>query len=748
MSSSPTSIRLAIEGMRCAGCVSAVERALRAVPGVVEASVNFADHTAEVSGQAEVIALTTAVAAAGYQASEMVDEEAAEREKEVAEAARYRTLLHKSWFALGVAVPALLFGFPAMLGPMTSENTMPHWLMAWGSLALALLTLAVMVVSGGQFFRGFWNSLRHRHANMDTLIALGTGAAWGYSLAVTLAPEWFPGGTAEPFWDVIPVVIGLVVLGQALEMRARGRTSAAVQRLIGLKPKTARVVRDGQEIDIPLAEVRVGDTVRARPGEKIAVDGVVVDGHSSVDESMLTGEPLPLEKTAGDEITGGTLNKSGSLLFRATRVGKETALARIVEAVRQAQGAKPAIGRLADRVAGVFVPAVLVVAVLAFFLWFNVGPEPHLNYAFVVAVAVLVIACPCALGLATPMAVMVGVGKAAEYGILIRNGDALQQAGRLTAVVLDKTGTVTQGKPAVTQVIAAPGWEEIRVLHLAASLEAASEHPLAEAVVAAARSRGLELEAAAKFQAAAGQGVWGEVGGHALLLGNLRFIQNFGIDCEGLQDEAAKLTEQAATPIYAAVDGQLAGLIAMADPVKTDSAAAVQALHRMGLKVVLLTGDGLTTAQAVAQQVGIDTVFAEVLPHDKAARIADLQARGEVVAMVGDGINDAIALSRAEVGFAIGTGTDVAIEAADIALMSGSLAGVPNAIAISRATLRNIRQNLFGAFIYNIIGIPIAAGVLYPLFGLLLNPMIAGAAMAMSSVTVVSNAGRLRNFKP
>jgi len=740
---SPTHVRLAIEGMRCAGCVATVEKALRGVPGVVEASVNFADHTAEVNGQAEVAVLAAAVAAAGYQASEVVDEEAAERDKETTETARCRSLLHKSWFALGVAIPALLFGFPAML-----SGGMPHGLMAWGSPVLALLTLAVMAVSGSQFFSGFWNSLRHRHANMDTLIALGTGAAWGYSLAVTLAPGWFPGGTAEPFWDVIPVVIGLVVLGQALEMRARGRTSAAVQRLIGLRPKTARVVRDGQEMDVPLAEVRVGDTVRARPGEKIAVDGVVVDGHSSVDESMLTGEPLPVEKTVGDEITGGTLNKSGSLLYRATKVGKDTALARIVEAVRQAQGAKPAIGRLADRIAGVFVPVVLVIAVLAFAVWFYFGPEPQLNYAFVVAVTVLVIACPCALGLATPMAVMVGVGKAAEYGILIRNGDALQQAGRLTTVVLDKTGTVTQGKPTVTQVIAAPGWEEGQVLQLAASLEAASEHPLAEAVLEAAHHRGLEPKAVTNFKSAAGLGVHGEVGGQALLLGNPRFMQNNGIDHEGLKIEAARLAQQAATSIYVAVDGQLAGLIAVADPVKPDSAEAVAALKNLGLKVVLLTGDNQATADAIARQVGIDAVFAEVLPQDKAAKIAELQAQGEVVAMVGDGINDAIALTRAEVGFAIGTGADVAIEAADIALMSGSLAGVPNAIAISRATLRNIRQNLFGAFIYNIVGIPLAAGALYPLFGLLLNPMIAGAAMAMSSVTVVSNAGRLRSFKP
>ena len=743
MPSSPPPIRLALDGLRCAGCAASVEKALRAVPGVAQAQVNFASRSAEIRGQANVAALIAAVAAAGYQASEVIDEEAAERARESAELARYRRLLHKSWFALAIAVPALLFGFPAMLG-----GAMPPLLITWGSPLLALLTLAVMVVSGGQFFSGFWKSLRHRRANMDTLIALGTGAAWAYSLALTLAPRAFPEGTAEPFWDVIPVVIGLVVLGQALEMRARGRTSAAVQKLIGLKPKTARVLRDGQETDIALEHVRVGDSVRVRPGEKIAVDGVVIDGHSSVDESMLTGEPVPVEKNIGTEVTGGALNKSGSLLYRATRVGRDTALARIVEAVRQAQGAKPAIGRLADQIAAVFVPVVLAIALLAFLLWFNLGPEPRFNFAMVVAVAVLVIACPCALGLATPMAVMVGVGKAAEYGILIRNGDALQQAGRLTAVVLDKTGTVTQGKPTLLQIMPAPGWEENRVLQLAASLEAASEHPLAEAVLAAAAQRGLPPMATTNFEAVAGHGVAGQISALEVRLGNARFMLKHAIDCAPLAGEAARLTQLAATPLYLAVDGQLAGLLAVADPLKPDSAAAVQALKQLGLKIILLTGDNTATAHSIAAQIGIETVFAEVLPQEKAAIIAELQAQGEVVAMVGDGINDAIALTRAEVGFAIGTGTDVAIEAADIALMSGSLAGVPNAIAISRATLRNIRQNLFGAFIYNIIGIPLAAGALYPLFGLLLNPMIAGAAMAMSSLTVVSNAGRLRYFRP
>jgi len=739
----PAAVRLAIDGMRCAGCVANVEKALRTVPGAAEANVNFAGHTAEINGEADIAALLAAVSKAGYQASEIVDEETAESEKNAAELAHYRVLLRKSWFALAVAVPALAFGFPAMMG-----GYMPHAVMQLGSPVLAVLTLAVMLYSGPQFFVGAWKSLRNHTATMDTLIALGMGAAWGYSAVVMTAPQLFPAGTAEPFWDVIAVVIGLVVLGQALEMRARGRTSEAVKRLIGLKPKTARVVRDGNEIDVPLAEVRLGDTLRVRPGEKIAVDGTLIDGHSNVDESMLTGEPMPVEKTVGSEVTGGTLNKTGTFLYRATRVGRDTALSRIVEMVRQAQGAKPAIGRLADKVAAYFVPTVLMIAVAAFVIWFDFGPQPHLSHAMVAAVTVLVIACPCALGLATPMSVMVGVGKAAECGILIRNGDALQQAGQLTTVILDKTGTVTLGKPAVTALVPAVGWDEETLLRLAASLETGSEHPLAGAIMEAAKNRSLALANTENFQAIAGHGVQGVIEGKALLFGNYKFMQDNGIDCAALQPRAAQLAESAATPMFLAANGQLVGIIAVADPIKPDSKAAIARLHAMGIKVAMLTGDNAATARAVAAQVDIDEVFAEVLPQDKDKKVAELMARGEKVGMVGDGINDAIALTRADVGFAIGTGTDVAIESADITLMSGSLSGVPNAIAISRATVRNIKQNLFGAFIYNALGIPVAAGLLYPLSGLLLNPMIAGAAMAMSSVTVVSNAGRLRWFKP
>ncbi len=736
------SIRLAIDGLRCAGCVSSVENALRAVDGVAAAEVNFAGHTAFVTGNIPVAGLIAAVTNAGYGACEIVDQDLAGLEKQAAEYTQYRKLLYKAWFALAVAVPALMVGIPPMLG------WGDHHAMQMASPWLALLTLLVMLVSGRQFFVGMWRALRNNHATMDTLVALGMAAAWSYSALATFVPALFPATRNEPFWDVIPVVIGLVVLGQALEMRARGRASSAVTRLVGLKPRTARVVRGGQELDLPLVDVCVGDILRVRPGERIAVDGLVIDGHSSVDASMLTGEAMPVEVAAGSNVTAGTLNMVGSFLYRATRVGADTALAHIIELVRQAQGAKPAIGRLADRVAGVFVPVVLVISVLSFAVWYFFGPEPQFNYAMVVAVSVLIIACPCALGLATPMAVMVGVGLAAEQGVLIRNGNALQQAGKLTAIILDKTGTVTQGRPDVTAVIPAEGWDEDRLLQLAASLEAGSEHPLATAVLDAANSHGLTLDKVEGFAAIAGHGVHGLIDGRQILFGNLKLLQQHGIDASAWRDHATTLAATAATLVYLAVDAKLAGLIAISDPIKLDSRAAIERLQQLGLKVILLTGDQRAIAESVAVKVGINTVFFEVLPQDKGRTIAELMTQGEIVGMVGDGINDAIALASSDVGFAIGTGTDVAIEAADIILMSGSLHGVANAIAISRATMKNIRQNLFGAFLYNALGIPIAAGALYPFFGVLLNPMLAGAAMAMSSLTVVSNAGRLRRFSP
>ena len=536
--------------------------------------------------------------------------------------------------------------------------------------------------------------------------------------------------------------------GKHPRSRARGKPSEAIKRLIGLQPKTARVIRNGQEMDVPISEVGLDETLRVRPGEKIPVDGVIIEGHSSVDESMLTGEPMPVEKKVGDEVTGGTLNTSGTFLFQAKHIGADTALARIIEMVRRAQSSKPAIGRLADKISSVFVPAVLIIAVLTLLAWFNLGPEPKLSFMLVTTMTVLIIACPCALGLATPISIMVGVGKAAEYGILIRNGEALQQAGKLTTVVLDKTGTVTAGHPTVTMLVPIAGFDDKQLLIFAASLEAGSEHPLAQAIVEAAHTRSLSLLPLSGFEALTGRGVRGSVDGRAVLFGNARFMNEQGIELDDLPTRAAQLAEQAQTPMYLAVDGKAAGIVAVADPIKPDSKAAIARMHALGLKVVMITGDNHATADAVARQVGIDEVLAEVLPGDKAAKVAELQGRGKVVGMVGDGINDAPALAQADVGYAIGTGTDVAIESADVTLMRGSLHGVPDAIAISRATVRNIKQNLFGAFIYNVLGIPIAAGVLYPFIGLLLNPVIAGAAMAMSSVTVVSNANRLRWLTP
>ena len=728
--------------MSCAGCVASVRKALLAVPGVVSAEVNFAEHTAQVTGEVRTEALVQAIVAAGYNAAEMTGpEDLAERE--ALEAGHYHRLLRK-------AVVAALLGMPLMAGDwlgLLPAVAYPADSLFW--LGVGIVTFVVLVYAGGHFYTGAWQSLRRHNANMDTLIALGTGSAWLYSMAVVLFPEQIPSLARHAYFEAAAVILALLNFGAALEMKARSRSSQAIKKLIGLQPRTACVIREGREADIPIEQVGLDETVRVHPGEKIPVDGVIIEGRSSVDVSMLTGEPLPVEKAVGDEVIGGTLNRTGSFLLRTRRIGRDTVLAHIIEMVRTAQGSRPPVARLVDQVTGVFVPVVLLISVLTFLAWFNFGPEPKIGYSIVTAITVLVIACPCALGLATPISIMVGIGKAAEQGILIRSGEALQRARKVTTVVLDKTGTVTEGRPRVTSIETVRGWETSALLGLAAGVEAGSEHALAEAIVAAARSRAIEPERVKGFEAIAGHGVRGDThDGRRVLLGNAKLLHDHGIDVTPL---LALYDERAATgqsSVFLAVDNELAGMITVADPVKADAAAAIARLKARGLRLVLLTGDARATAQAVAQAVGIPEYLAEVLPDGKAAHVAALQEQGEVVAMVGDGINDAPVLARADVGFALGTGTDVAIESADVTLMGGSLQGVADAIAISHATVRNIWQNLFGAFFYNGLGIPIAAGALYPLTGMLLNPMIAGAAMALSSVTVVSNANRLRRFHP
>jgi len=735
-------IRLSVSGMSCAGCVSSVEEALKGVAGVSVANVNFAEHTASVEGDVSAQALIDAIQSAGYDAAELVSAED-ETEKEAAELAYYRALLKKAGFAAVIGFPQFILGMSGFLPTFETSSGRLFW------LAIGLLTVVVLIYSGGHFFSGAWKSARNHNANMDTLIALGTGTAWFYSMVIIAKPDLVPPMAQHAYFEAAAIIIALINFGSALEMRARGKTSEAIKRLLGLQPKTARVVRNGVEEDIPIEEVGLDETLRVRPGERIAVDGTIIEGYSSIDESMLTGEPIPVQKRTGDEVVTGTINKTGTFLFQAKRIGKDTALAQIIEMVRTAQASKPAIGRLVDKVAAVFVPSVLIVAIVTFLAWINfAGGEQAVTFAIVTAMTVLIIACPCALGLATPISIMAGVGKAAEFGALIRNGDALQQAGKLSTIILDKTGTVTEGRPSVTSVIALDDWTEEKLLQWGASIEKGSEHPLAEAIVSRASEQKVTLLPVDGFSAIAGHGVEAVIEGKTVLLGNRKLMTDRGIDVQALEASVLELTHQAQTPMFMAVDNKAAGILSVADAIKADSGEAIRRLQDLGLSVVLLTGDNRVTAAAVAKQVGIVEVIAEVLPQEKADKVAALQARGELVGMVGDGINDAPALARADVGFAIGTGTDVAIESADITLMRGSLLNVVDSIAISRATVRNIKQNLFGAFVYNSLGIPIAAGVLFPFIGMLLNPMIAGGAMAMSSLTVVMNANRLRFFKP
>ncbi len=738
--------RIGIVDLRCASCVKFIEDGLKATPGVLDATVNVGTQAATIDYLPEKTSLSQlriAIEEVGYKtepaaSEEPEDKQRAEHERE------YRRLMNKFWFATAISISVLIAAYPKFL-PIIRDWPTETLRLAWG--VSALLTLPVLFYSGGHFFSGAWAALKHRSANMNTLIALGTSAAWLYSTVAVLFPSIFPEGTSEPFYDVVAVVIALVVLGQALELRAKGRTSEAIKKLMGLQAKTARVIRAGQEIDIPVEEVLVGDIVLVRPGEKVPVDGVIIEGGSAVDESMLTGESLPVSKKPGDEVIGATLNKTGAFKFRATKVGKDTALAQIVKMVQDAQNSKAPIARLADTVSGYFVPIVMILAVITFVIWFDFGPQPQLVFALVTSVTVLIIACPCALGLATPMSLMVGIGKGAENGILIRSGEALQTAHQIKTVVLDKTGTITKGKPELTDVVVVGKWQESDLLRWAASVERSSEHPLAEAIVEGAQARQLDLVEPAAFDAVPGHGVIATVEGRRVVLGNLKMMQREASALGDLEARATQLADDGKTPMYVAIDGHAAGIVAVADTVKEDSAEAIAALHQMGIEVVMITGDNQRTAQAIARLVGVDRVLAEVLPEDKAHNVHLLQAEGKKVAMVGDGINDAPALAQADIGLAIGTGTDVAIEASDITLIKGSLKGVVTAIEVSRATMRNIKQNLVGAFIYNVLGLPIAMGVLYPFFGILLSPLLAGAAMAFSSVTVVSNANRLRTFR-
>lgn len=737
---SEQTLRLSITGMMCAGCVSAVEKALQSVTGVHQANVNLAERTAMVTGDIEPNALLKAVKEAGYNAAIMQGREA-EAEKEAHEQAQYRHLWRRVWVA---GIPgAFLMVADMLLGLLPDMHGTGRWF--W--LGVGLITLGVMIYSGGHFFKGAWQQLKHRNSNMDTLIALGTGTAWLYSMLIVLFPTMVPAFAHHAYFEAALIIIALVSFGNALEMRARGRTSQAIKNLMKLQPLIAHVIRNGQEQDLPLEEVGLEETLRVRAGETIPLDGKVLEGQSHVDESMLTGEALPVAKTKGDIVTGGTLNGSGSFLMQVSHIGADTVLAHIITMIRQAQSSKPPIARLVDKVASIFVPVVVSIALLTFVLWYWLGPEPPLSYALVAAMTVLVIACPCALGLATPIAIIAGVGRAAQAGILIRNGEALQQAAKIDTVVLDKTGTITQGKPSLNALQVAQGQDATYLLQLAASLEKGSEHPLGQTIRAAAKAKQLKDVKVKRFQALAGHGVQAEVDGQQYWVGNTRLMQQQGLALEQWQAYLRELDAQGQTPVFLANSQQILALFGIADAIKADAKVSIQRLQQQGLNVIMLTGDRREVAQHIAAQVGIHTVHAEVLPADKLAVITQLQQQGRKVAMVGDGVNDAPALAQADVGIAIGAGTDVAIAAADITLIGSSLRGIADAITISQATNRTIWQNLFGAFVYNSLGIPIAAGALYPFTGMLLNPMIAGAAMALSSVTVVTNANRLARLK-
>jgi Cu+-exporting ATPase len=731
--------QLLINGMSCASCVSRVQKALAAVPGVAQARVNLAERTALVMGSASAAELVQAVEKAGYGAEAIEDDlERRERQQETAIA----TMKRFRW----QAIVALLVGVPVMVWGMFGDNMMvtDDNRSLW--LAIGLVTLAVMVFAGGHFYRSAWKSLRNATATMDTLVALGTGVAWLYSMSVNLWPQWFPMEARHLYYEASAMIIGLINLGHMLEARARQRSSRALEKLLDLTPPSARVVTPEGEKSVPLADVMPGMTLRLTTGDRVPVDGIISQGEAWMDEAMLTGEPIPQQKGGGDPLHAGTVVQDGSVLFTASAVGSQTTLARIIRMVRQAQSSKPEIGQLADKISAVFVPTVVVIALFSAAIWYFFGPAPQIVYTLIIATTVLIIACPCALGLATPMSIISGVGRAAEYGVLVRDADALQRASQLDTVVFDKTGTLTEGKPQVVAVKTFTDLDEASALRLAAALEQGSSHPLARAILDKAAES--TLPTVGNFRTLRGLGVSGEADGHRLLLGNQALLNEQNIATDAAESDLNAQASQGATPVLLAVDGEVAALIAIRDPLRSDSVAALARLHRQGYRLVMLTGDNPITANAIAKEAGIDEVIAGVLPDGKADAIKRLQSQGHQVAMVGDGINDAPALAQADVGIAMGGGSDVAIETAAITLMRHSLNGVADALAIAKATLRNMKQNLLGAFVYNSLGIPIAAGILWPLTGTLLNPVVAGAAMALSSITVVSNANRLLRFKP
>jgi Cu+-exporting ATPase len=742
---------LAIEDMSCASCVGRVEKALSKVPGVLEANVNLATERARVrylSGVVSMTDLENAVKQAGYTSRRLSPETADADDKDTERHEKESRSLRRSLLI------AAIFTLPVFILEMGSHliPAMHHWVMgvlgqqtSW-YIQFVLATL-VLFGPGLRFFRKGVPALLRGAPDMNSLVSVGTAAAYGYSLVATFLPGVLPQGTANVYFEASTVIVTLILLGRTLEARAKGRTSQAIKRLVGLQPKTARVERNGETVDIPLDQVTVGDVVHVRPGEKIPVDGLVVEGASYVDESMITGEPVPVSKGEGAAVVGGTINKTGGFNFRVTKVGANTVLAQIIHLVQEAQGSKLPIQTLVDKVTMWFVPAVMAAATLTFLIWLIFGPSPALTFALVNAVAVLIIACPCAMGLATPTSIMVGTGRAAEFGILFRKGEALQALRDVSVIALDKTGTLTKGHPELTDLVPGEGFEYDDVLALVAAVESRSEHPIAEAIVAAARQRNITLASIEDFEAMPGFGVSAKVSGQTIAIGADRFMTKLGLDVTSFLQVAERLGNQGKSPLYAAIDGRLAAVIAVADPIRETTPEAIRALHALGLKVAMITGDNARTARAIARQLGIDEVAAEVLPDGKVAALKKFRVNGARVAFVGDGINDAPALAEADVGLAIGTGTDVAIEAADVVLMSGDLCGVPNAIALSQATIRNIKQNLFWAFAYNALLIPVAAGVLYPLNGTLLSPIFAAAAMALSSVFVLGNALRLKRFQ-